>query len=216
MAKIDGTRVKRNFLTGLGILGPVGLTIYVSVWIIEKFGGIFTDILDIIPGLKSIPYFFQLIISTALVLLLIYATGAYVGQSVKKAVDAFFSRVPIIRGLYNALSKFTDSFMESLTEPGKNKEKQKRVVMISFPHKGSYSLGFLTSKDPIEAGNKRYFKVFIPTTPNPTSGFLIFAEEKDIKFLNITSEEAIRIIVSGGVGQDMITLNKMGEALRDG
>ncbi len=216
MGKIDSAKVKRNFITGLGILGPVGLTIYVSVWIIEKFGGIFTDILDIIPGLKSIPYFFQLIISTLLVLLLIYATGAYVGQSVKRALDAFFSRVPIIRGLYNALSRFTDSFMESLTGTGKNKGKRQRVVMINFPHKNSYSLGFLTSTDPIEAGGKRYFKVFIPTTPNPTSGFLIFAEEKDIKFLDITSEEAIRIIVSGGVGQDAISLNKMGEALRDG
>ncbi len=218
MKKIDSATIKRNFLTGLGILGPVGLTLYVSVWIIEKFGGIFTDILAIIPGIKSIPYFFQLIISTLLVILLIYATGAYVGQSVKKALDAFFSRVPIIRGLYNALSRFTDSFMESLTDQAKSKGKGKRqrVVMITFPKKGSYSLGFLTSTEPIQAGNKKYFKVFIPTTPNPTSGFLVFAEEKEIKFLDITSEEAIRIIVSGGVGQDVISLAKMGEALRDG
>ncbi len=215
MAKWDSAKVKRNFLTGLGILGPVGLTIYVSVWIVEKFGGIFTDLLDVLPGLKNVPYFFQLIISTLLVVLLIYATGAYVGQSVRKALDALFSRVPIIRGLYNALTRFTDSFMESITEDRK-KEKRRHVVMITFPHKGSYSLGFLTSKDPITSGEKRFYKVFIPTTPNPTSGFLIFAEEKDIKFLDISSEEAIRIIVSGGVGQDFITLNKMGEALKDG
>ena len=212
---MDKTKIKRNFITGLGILGPVGLTLYVAIWIIEKFGGIFTDLLGIIPGLKSIPYFFQLIISTALVLLLIYATGAYVGQSVKKALDAFFSRVPILRGLYNALTKFTDSFMRSLTEE-RSSEKKQAVVMIEFPHKGSYSLGFLTSKTPIIAGNKRYFKVFVPTTPNPTSGFLIFSQEESIKFLDISSEEAIRIIVSGGVGQDINSLNKMGEALKNG
>ncbi len=212
---MDGVKIKRNFITGLGILGPVGLTLYVALWIIEKFGGIFTDLLAIIPGLKSIPYFFKLIISTALVILLIYATGAYVGQSVRKALDAFFSRVPILRGLYNALTKFTDSFMESLANDKKSERKQ-TVVMIEFPHKDSYSIGFLTSRTPITAGKKKYFKVFVPTTPNPTSGFLIFAREDSLKFLEISSEEAIRIIVSGGVGQDTNSINKMGEALKDG
>lgn len=212
---MDKVKIKRNFITGLGILGPVGLTLYVVLWIIEKVGGIFTNFLAILPGLNKIPYLFQLIISTALVILLIYATGAYVGQSVKKTLDAFFSKVPIIRGLYNALTKFTDSFMESLTT-NKKSEKTQTVVMIEFPHRDSYSIGFLTSTKPIISNKIKYFKVFVPTTPNPTSGFLIFAREDSLKFLDISSEEAIRIIVSGGVGQDIDSINKIGEALKNG
>lgn len=212
---MDKVKIKRNFITGLGILGPVGLTLYVVLWIIEKVGGIFTNFLAILPGLNKIPYLFQLIISTALVILLIYATGAYVGQSVKKTLDAFFSKVPIIRGLYNALTKFTDSFMESLTT-NKKSEKTQTVVMIEFPHRDSYSIGFLTSPKPIISNKIKYFKVFVPTTPNPTSGFLIFAREDSLKFLDISSEEAIRIIVSGGVGQDIDSINKIGEALKNG
>lgn len=212
--KLNKAKIRRNFLTGLGILGPVGLTLYVAFWIIEKIGGIFTNILGILPGIKSIPYFFQLIISTILVVLLIYGTGAYVGQSVKKTLDAFFSRVPLLRGLYNALTKFTDSFMKTI-EKSKKDEKKHSVVLVKFPHENSYSIGFLTSKNPIESGNKRYFKVFIPTTPNPTSGFLIFAEKDSIRFLDMTTEEGIRTIVSGGVGQDIESINKISKALKN-
>ncbi len=209
------TKIKRNFITGLGILGPVALTLYVSLWIIEKFGGIFTNILRIFPGLKSIPYFFQVIISTLIVIFLIYATGAYVGQSVKHALDAFFSKVPILRGIYAALVKFTDAFMEAL-EKNKKDEKKHTVVLVEFPHKDSYAIGFLTSKKPVTSGEHSYFKVFVPTTPNPTSGFLIFAEEKSIKFLDMSTEEAIRITVSGGVGQDIDSIYKITKALENG
>ncbi len=211
---MDKAKIKRNFITGLGILGPVGLTLYVAIWIIEKIGGIFTHFM-IIPGFRKIPYFFQLLISTALVILLIYAAGTYVGQSVKKSLDAFFSKVPILREIYNALTKFTDSFMESVKRE-RTVGKKEAVVMVEFPRKGSYSLGFLTSKIPIISGDKKYYKVFIPTTPNPTSGFLIFVEEHSLKFLDISPEEAIRIIVSGGIGQNMDSLSKMGEALKNG
>ncbi len=185
-----------NFLTGLAILGPVGLTLYISLWIIEKLGGIFTEILIFIPGLNQIPKFFLVLISTGIVIVLIYLTGLFaknfVGRTVLKSLEAVIFKLPIIRSLYKSFRQFTDTLIN-------NKVNFRSVVLIDFPLTGGKALAFVTNEKPVYLNGEKIYSIFVPTTPNPTSGFLIYLSEKKFERIKIDTETALKVIISGGV-----------------
>ena len=119
---------------------------------------------------------------------------SFLGKKFLQIVDDLFKRIPILRTIYSALGQMTDSF--------RNQEGSKKsVVLIEYPRKGTWAVGFATKKNEGEINNKTrkdLVNVFVPTTPNPTSGFLLMFPKEDLIYLDMTFEEASKFIVSAG------------------
>lgn len=192
-------RIKEDLLTGLIVLGPALVTIYVILFILQQISYFFTGLFKFIPWISNIPYLLQVIIAFLLTLFLIYLGGAlartFIGKQLIVKIEQLIAKIPMISGLYNALREFTDYLLQR----NKVREKYKNVVLTSFPYEGSYVIGFLSSNKPIEINGQKFYKVFVPTTPNPTSGWFFIMEENQIEFLDISVEEALKIVISAGI-----------------
>jgi Uncharacterized conserved protein len=140
-----------------------------------------------IPGLEILLSIFVITIIGGLSL-------SFLGKKILQLIDDLFKRIPFLRTIYSAIVQMTDSFAN------KNNDK-KSVVLVEYPRKGSWAVGFATKKNKTEISQKtgkNLINVFIPTTPNPTSGFLLMFSEDEILYLDMTFEEASKFIVSAG------------------
>lgn len=185
--------IKRYFLTGLLVLAPTVIT----GWIVWK---IFITIDGII---KPFQIRFPIIdipgIGFVVVLLLIWITGLLasnlIGRRVLAVGERLMNSLPLIRRIYSAVKEIGEVFLTD------KKTAFQRVVLINYPHKRSYALAFVT-KDGIEYFNQmtgqQMINVFLPTTPNPTSGFMLMLPRSDVTPVDITVEEAMKIVISGG------------------
>ena len=119
---------------------------------------------------------------------------SFMGKKILQIVDNLFKRIPILRTIYSAIVQLTDSF--------RNQEGSKKsVVLVEYPRKGSWAVGFATKENKGELKdktNKELINVFVPTTPNPTSGFLLMFPKEDVIYLDMSFEEASKFIVSAG------------------
>ncbi len=119
---------------------------------------------------------------------------SFIGKKILQIINDLFKRIPILRTIYSAITQMTESFT--------NKEDSKKsVVLVEYPRKGTWAVGFATKKNKTEIAMKTdqdLINVFLPTTPNPTSGFLLMFPEKDVVYLDMTFEEASKFIVSAG------------------
>ena len=119
---------------------------------------------------------------------------SFIGKKILQIINDLFKRIPILRTIYSAITQMTESFT--------NKEDSKKsVVLVEYPRKGTWAVGFATKKNKTEIAEKTdqdLINVFLPTTPNPTSGFLLMFPEKDVVYLDMTFEEASKFIVSAG------------------
>jgi uncharacterized membrane protein len=208
-------KIKNWFYTGLIALLPVILTFYFLAWIFQtglRFMGksifvkLMTEIfmkLEIFHNRQQIEVYVKISVYLILILgifFIITLTGLtlkhVIGKRIGNIFERLFVRLPIIKQVYTTLSQIT-----GLLSSDKDKSYQK-VVLIEYPRKGIYSLGFMTSYgntyfEDVMAKEK-IVNIFVPTSPNPTSGMFIMMEEKDIKVLNIKVEEAVKLIISGG------------------
>ncbi|HOQ16417.1 MAG TPA: DUF502 domain-containing protein [Defluviitaleaceae bacterium] len=142
-----------------------------------------------VPGLGIIAAFFIIMVTG-------YISTHLIGRRLLKAIEKWLLKIPLVSNIYTAFRQIMDTIFL------KEKHTFKSVVLVQFPCKGSYSIGFLTANSPSEVKNLKQeslVNVFIPTTPNPTSGFLLMVKEEDIYKLNMSVEEAIKFIVSGGI-----------------
>ena len=197
-----GKRFRMYFFAGLLVIIPLALTIYV-VWnlFIAIDGLLATPVsqaiykaLDIVPKYRTIPGlgFIALIL---VILTVGFIARNYVGKKLLGFGDAVLGRIPVVRHIYTTFQQISQAFLAD------HSETFKRAVLIEYPRKGIYSIGFVTqdtrgivqSKLPDDV-----VSIFLPTTPNPTSGFLLFVPKKDIVLLNITVEEALKLVISGG------------------
>jgi len=140
-----------------------------------------------IPGL-------EIIVSIILITLIGYLSLSFIGRKFLFFVNDLFKRIPILRTIYSAIGQMTESF-------AKSSNKKKRVVLVEYPRKGSWAVGFATKDNKGEITKKtgqNLVNVFVPTTPNPTSGFLLMYPKKDVIYLDISFEEASKFIVSAG------------------
>jgi len=187
---------QRNFLTGLIFLVPVVVTFYVFYLVVIKVGGSLSNFLGVFPLLKKLPPSILTFFSVILTILGTYAiglfAGSYGGRKILSAGDAFLSRLPFVKGIYLASRELTEAVLGE-------KKAFRKVVMVPFPHPGSYAIGFLTSDKTWVVGGKTYLNVFVPTTPNPTSGWYLIIAEDEVSYLDISTEEGIKLVVSGGV-----------------
>jgi uncharacterized membrane protein len=187
-------RLRNYFFTGVVVLIPIGFTLYLSKFLINISTRLIpsginpnTYLSFAIPGLEIILTVFFITIVGGLSL-------SFLGKKFLQIIDDLFKRIPILRTIYSALGQMTESF----TNQEGNK---KSVVLVEYPRKGSWAVGFATKENTGEIKdktNKNLLNVFVPTTPNPTSGFLLMFPKDDVIYLDMSFEEASKFIVSAG------------------
>lgn len=191
--------LKRYFITGLLIVVPLGLTFYVLALIVGLMDAMLTYLPKPLQPDTYLPFHIPGlgIIFTVLTILLVglLATNL-LGKRLISAGEGFLDKIPFLRSIYNSTKQFLEAFL--------SKEHQgfRRVVLIEFPRKGLYSLGFVTGVTKGEVQDKtqeRVINVFLPTTPNPTTGYYLLVPERDVIPLEMTVEDAFKLIITGGM-----------------
>ena len=189
------TLVLRNyFITGVVVLIPIGITLYLT----KFFVGISSKIIpeNINPN-NYLPYAvpgLEILISVIIITIVGGLSLSFLGKKVLKLIDDLFKRIPFLRTIYSAILQMTETFSNS-------KNDKKSVVLIEYTRKGVWAFGFATKENKgemAEKTNKKLISVFVPTTPNPTSGFLLMFPINEVIYLDMTFEEASKFIVSAG------------------
>ena len=190
-------RLRNYFFTGIIVLIPIGFTLYLSKFLINLST-------KLVPsGLNPNTYLPYSIPGVEIFLTIVFITIvgslslSFLGKKLLQIVDDLFKRIPILRTIYSALGQMTDSFRNQETS-------KKSVVLVEYPRKGSWAVGFATKENTGEIKAKtniNLVNVFVPTTPNPTSGFLLMIPKEDLIYLDMTFEEASKFIVSAGTSK---------------
>jgi uncharacterized membrane protein len=187
-------KLRNYFFTGVIVLVPIGFTLYLSKFLIN-----FST--KLVPsGLNPNTYLPYSIPGIEIFLTIVFITIigglslSFLGKKFLQIIDDLFKKIPILRTIYSAIGQMTDSF--------RNQEGNKKsVVLLEYPRKGSWAVGFATKENSGEIKSKTnqiLINVFVPTTPNPTSGFLLMIPKDDLIYLDMTFEEASKFIVSAG------------------
>ena len=189
------TLILRNyFITGVVVLIPIGFTLYLSKILIGLSSKIIPQ--NINPN-NYLPYAIpgiEILISVIFITIVGGLSLSFLGKRILKLIDDLFKRIPFLRTIYSAIVQMTESF----SSKDNNK---KSVVLIEYPRKGVWAVGFATKENKGEMAEKtkqKLINVFVPTTPNPTSGFLLMFPIDEVIYLNMTFEEASKFIVSAG------------------
>ena len=194
------TKIRGYFLTGIIVTAPVGLTFYVSFLFIGFIDAKVRNIIPVqyhydnilpfeIPGLGLLFVFIMLTFIG-------FLTAGLIGRYIIKLGERIIARLPIIRSVYGALKQIFETVLKT------SSKSFREVVLIEYPRKGIWAIGFITgdTKGEVQTSLKEEIvNVFLPTTPNPTSGFLLFVPRKDLKVLNMNVEEGIKMVISGGI-----------------
>ena len=188
------SRLRNNFFAGAVVLIPIGITLYLSLFIIKVSSNILPKELNPnnylpfeIPGI-------EIIIAVIIITFIGWLSLSFLGKKIIELINRILKRIPILRTIYSAINQMT----ESLT---KSDNKQKSVVLLEYPKKDVWAVGFATKENKGIINDKignELVNVFVPTTPNPTSGFLLMVPKKNLIFLDITFEQASKFIVSAG------------------
>ncbi len=187
-------KFRNYFITGAVVLIPIGITAYLTLFIIKISSKILPKELN--PN-NYLPYDIpgvEIIISILLITFIGWLSLSFIGKRLLKILEDTLKKIPILRTIYSAITQMTETFTKS-------KGKKKNVVLVEYPRKGSWAVGFATKKNSGEITNKakkKLINVFIPTTPNPTSGFLLMFPQDEVIYLDMSFEEASRFIVSAG------------------
>ena len=187
-------KLRNYFIAGIVVLVPIGITLYLTKFFILISSKLIPTEINpnsylpfSIPGLEILLSVFFITIIGGLSL-------SFIGKKILQFVNDLFKKIPILRTIYSAIGQMTETFTKS------DKEK-KNVVLVEYPRKGSWAVGFATKENEGEISNKtnkKLINVFVPTTPNPTSGFLLMFPKEDVIYLDLTFEEASKFIVSAG------------------
>ena len=187
-------KLRNYFITGIVVLIPIGFTLYLTKILISLSSKLIpseinpNSYLDFsIPGL-------EIFLTMTLITIIGGLSLSFLGKKFLQFIDDLFKRIPILRTIYSAIGQMTESFTQ-------NKNNKKSVVLIEYPRKGTWAVGFATKDNKGEIKNKtkrNLVNVFVPTTPNPTSGFLLMFPKEEVIYLDISFEEASKFIVSAG------------------
>jgi uncharacterized membrane protein len=186
--------LRNYFIAGVVVLIPIGFTLYLSKILIGISSNIIPKNLNPnhylpfdIPGV-------EILISILFITIVGGLSLSFFGRRILKLIDDLFKRIPFLRTVYSAIVQMTETF-------SKKDDNKKSVVLVEYPRKGVWAVGFATKENTgemAEKTNKKLINVFVPTTPNPTSGFLLMFPIEDVIYLNMTFEEASKFIVSAG------------------
>ena len=184
-----GRNLRRQFLTGLLVIIPIGATVLILYWIFNQLDSILQPVIQLILG-HPLPG-----VGFGITVLLIYLVGVIAGNVVGRRLisygESLLAKVPLIRPLYAGIKQLVVGF--STPHTGGFTE----AVLIEFPRKGIWTIGFVTNELLLESGEKQ-LNIFIPTAPNPTSGFLQIVPETEVLRTNIPVDEAVKMVISAG------------------
>lgn len=187
-------RLRNNFIAGIVVLIPIGITLYLTIFFIRVSGNIIPK--EINPN-NYLPFNIpgvEILVALIFITLIGWLSLSFLGKKFFEILNNLLKKIPILRTIYSAIGQMT----ESLT---KSDNKQKSVVLLEYPRKGIWAVGFATKENKgiiRDKINEDLINVFVPTTPNPTSGFLLMVPKKDLIFLDISFEQASKFIVSAG------------------
>ena len=188
------SKIRNNFIAGIVVLIPIGITLYLTLFLIRISGKIIpkeinpNNYLPIdIPGV-------EILMALLIITLIGWLSLSFLGKKFFEFFNNILKRIPILRTIYSAIGQMTESFT-------KTDNNQKSVVLLEYPRKGVWAVGFATKENEgliKEKIKEEIINVFVPTTPNPTSGFLLMVPKKDLIYLDVTFEQASKFIVSAG------------------
>ena len=188
------SKLRNNFIAGIVVLIPIGITLYLTLFLIKISGKIIPK--EINPN-NYLPFNIpgvEILIALVIITLIGWLSLSFLGKKFFEIFNNILKKIPILRTIYSAIGQMTESFT-------KTDNNQKSVVLLEYPRKGVWAVGFATRdnegliKDKIK---DEITNVFVPTTPNPTSGFLLMVPKKDLIYLDVTFEQASKFIVSAG------------------
>ncbi len=188
------TRIRNYFIAGIVVLIPLGITVYLTILIITISSKVLPK--EINPN-HYLPYNIpglEIIISLFIITFIGWLSLSFLGRKFLNLFNNILKKIPILRTIYSAIGQMTQTFTNT-------DSKKKNVVLIEYPRKGSWAVGFATKDNVGEITaktNKKLVNVFVPTTPNPTSGFLLMFPQDEVIYLDMSFEEASKFIVSAG------------------
>ena len=187
-------RLRNYFIAGIVAIIPIGITLYLTMFIIEVSSKLIPKEINPnnylpfdIPGL-------EILIAVIIITLIGWLSLSFLGKKFFELFNNVLRKIPILRTIYSAIGQMTESFT-------KTDNKQKSVVLLEYPRKGVWAVGFATKENTgliKKKVNEDLINVFVPTTPNPTSGFLLMVPKNDLIYLDISFEQASKFIVSAG------------------
>jgi|TARA_B100001059_G_C17657362_1_gene487683 uncharacterized membrane protein len=188
------SRLRNNFIAGIVVLIPIGITLYLTLFIINISGKLIPKKINPnnylpfdVPGL-------EILIALFIITSIGWLSLSFIGRKFFEFFNNFLKRIPILRTIYSAIGQMTESFTKS-------DNNEKSVVLLEYPRKGIWVVGFATKENFGIIKNKvkeDLVNVFVPTTPNPTSGFLLMLPKNDLIYLDVSFEQASKFIVSAG------------------
>tara|TARA_B100000745_G_C20038680_1_gene353870 strand:- start:143 stop:757 length:615 start_codon:yes stop_codon:yes gene_type:complete len=187
-------RIRNYFITGVVVLIPISITVYLTLFLVSISSKILPKELNPnyylpynVPGL-------EIIISVIIITLIGWLSLSFIGKRLLNVFNNVLKKIPILRTIYSAIGQMTETFTS--TDAVK-----KNVVLVEYPKKGTWAVGFATKENSGEISDKakrKLINVFVPTTPNPTSGFLLMFPKEEVIYLDLTFEEASKFIISAG------------------
>jgi len=186
--------LRNNFIAGVVVLIPIGITLYLTVFIINVSSKLIPK--EINPN-HYLPYNIpglEILIAVLIITIIGWISLSFIGKRLFNFFETILNKIPIIRTIYSAVEQLIETFTSS-------KSDKKTVVLVEYPRKGVFAVGFATKENTGEIrkkAGKELLNVFVPTTPNPTSGFLLMFPKDEVIFLDLTFEEASKFIVSAG------------------
>ena len=187
-------RIRNYFIAGVVVLIPISITVYLTLFLVSISSKILPKELNPnyylpynVPGL-------EIIISVIIITLIGWLSLSFIGKRLLDIFNNVLKRIPILRTIYSAIGQMTETFTS--TDAVK-----KNVVLVEYPKKGTWAVGFATKENSGEISDKakrKLINVFVPTTPNPTSGFLLMFPKEEVIYLDLTFEEASKFIISAG------------------
>lgn len=191
--------VRRDFVAGLLALAPLGVTIWVIGWVIAFLDNLLLPRILRLFGLEEAARtpFLGVIFSVVVIVLFGILVRNLLGQRMLAIWENWMTRIPVARGIYGSVKQLVETIIQT-----KGHEQFRRVVLVEYPRKGMYGLGFVTNRVkgllPGHA-DEELTSIFIPTTPNPTSGFYLLVPEADLIDVDLSVEEAFKLIMSAGL-----------------
>ena len=187
-------KLRNNFIAGIVVLIPIGITLYLTLFLIRISGKIIPK--EINPN-NYLPFDIpgvEILIALIIITFIGWLSLSFLGKKFFELFNNILKKIPILRTIYSAIGQMTETFTKS-------DSKQKNVVLLEYPRKGIWAVGFATKENEGIIRNKvgeDIINVFVPTTPNPTSGFLLMVPKKDLIYLDVSFEQASKFIVSAG------------------
>ncbi len=195
-----GARLRTYLAAGILVTAPVGLTLYLAWSVISYFDRKITPLIPDAYNPENLLYIplpgLGLLIALIALALIGWLTTNFLGRFIVGMTDRVLTHMPVLSKIYSAIKQIIETTVS--TKSGTFRE----VVMVEFPRPGLWAIGFITGKAPIEIdepGGCDMVSVFCPTSPNPTSGYLIYAKRSELRFVKLTVEEGLKLIVSSGI-----------------